>query len=179
VFAPLLAEVLAEVDPTRIRAVACGVGPGPYTGLRVGIATALALGAAWDIPVHGLCSLDAVAAAAQSARPGQPVAVAVDARRSEVYWAAYAADGLRVAGPRVGPAVEFGADAVVALPEAAWVARCVESLLAAGATSNELDVPLDTHGEDSGATADALAGARLLPPRPLYLRRPDAVASRP
>jgi tRNA threonylcarbamoyl adenosine modification protein YeaZ len=179
VFAPLLDEVLAEVDADLIDVVACGVGPGPYTGLRVGVASALALGAVWQVPVHGVCSLDAVAAAAQEDRPGRAVTVAVDARRSEVYWAEYDADGHRVRGPRVMSAGLLTSDAVSDLPGAAWIARCAARALAVGDRPPAIDLPLDVHGDDTGSTADALAGARLLLPRPLYLRRPDAVASRP
>ena len=178
VFAPLLDQVLAEVGAEGIDAVACGVGPGPYTGLRVGIAGALALGAVRQVPVHGVCSLDAVAAAAQQDRPGQGVTVAVDARRSEVYWAEYDAAGQRVRGPRVSTADVLPPDAVGDLPHAAWIARCAARALAAGDRPALVELPLDVHGEDTGSTADALAGARLLLPRPLYLRRPDAVASR-
>lgn len=178
VFAPLLAEVLADVDPTRITAVACGVGPGPYTGLRVGIVGALALGSVWQVPVLGVCSLDAVAAAAQESSR-VPITVAIDARRSEVYWASYDADGVRSRGPRVASAESIAADVVDVLPQASWVGRCAARALAAGESVAIADIPLDPHGEDTGSTADALAGARLLQPRPLYLRRPDAVASRP
>lgn len=173
--APLLAEVLAETDVSAIRAIACGVGPGPYTGLRVAIATGIALGAAWDVPVHGLCSLDAVAAEQRALAPGLAVVVATDARRSEAYWASYGADGARVEGPRVSPRAEVAAE--LSLPDAAWVARRVGELLAAGSAAPDDDVALDAHGEDTGATARALAGAGLLRPRPLYLRRPDAVAA--
>lgn len=72
---------------SSIDTIACGVGPGPYTGLRVGIATALALGAAWEVPVVGLCSLDAIAAAACVDGPTQGFGIAGDVRRHEVYWA--------------------------------------------------------------------------------------------
>ena len=177
VIGPLLADVVAAVDPADVAVIACGVGPGPYTGLRVGIAAALALGVAWERPVHGLCSLDAVAAEAQAGVGAVPVTVAVDARRSEVYWARYDATGRRVDGPRVGPAAEAPPDAVTAPPRAAWVARRVLALVAAGDVVRHGDLPLDRHGEDTGATADALAGAGLLPPRPLYLRRPDVTVS--
>ena len=102
VLAPLLADVVAGIDPASIDAIACGVGPGPYTGLRVGIATALAVGVAWQVPVHGICSLDAVAAAALDHVPrADGLSVALDARRKEVYWARYSADGQRLEGPRV------------------------------------------------------------------------------
>lgn len=177
VIGPMLAEVVAGAP--RASMIACGVGPGPYTGLRVGIATALAVGAGWGVPVRGLCSLDAVAAEARAERPGRPITVAVDARRSEVYWAKYDAGGRRVEGPRVGPAVEADPDAVTSPPHAVWVARRVQELVRAGRVPSAIDAPLDAHGTDTGATADALAGAELLLPRPLYLRRPDAVAALP
>lgn len=177
VIGPLLAEVVTVVDPAAVTVVACGVGPGPYTGLRVGIAAAIALGAAWDRPVHGVCSLDAVAAEVQADSGARPVTVAVDARRSEVYWARYDAVGRRVEGPRVGPRAATPPDAVTAVPRAEWVARRVQALLVAGDVVHHADVPLDRHGEDTGATADALAGVGLLPPRPLYLRRPDVTVA--
>ena len=208
VMAPLLADVIAGIDPVTIAAIACGVGPGPYTGLRVGIATALAVGLAWGVPVHGICSLDAVAAAALDLAPADDgLCVAVDARRKEVYWARYAATGDRLDGPRVAapatidPALRAGAwagqGAVIHVeafgrvlaaarddasgagyPHATWIGRRASALLAAGVPEAMAEVPLDAHGDDSGATAHALGGATLLPARPLYLRRPDAVAAR-
>ncbi len=80
----------------RVDAIVCGTGPGPFTGLRVGMVTAAALGHALNRPVHGVCTLDAIA---HDARP-RPLLVVTDARRREVYWAAYDADGHRVRGPR-------------------------------------------------------------------------------
>lgn len=206
VLAPLLAQVLPMVEASRLDAVACGVGPGPYTGLRVGIATALAVGAAWQRPVVGVCSLDAIARAVldRGPRPGG-FGVAVDARRHEVYWAGYGPDGTRVEGPRVSRAdaidpvlrsgewaghgaarhadlfgtVLSGDDAgdPTSYAQAAWIGRRAMELLASGIAPATAAVPLDAHGEDSGATSTALSGLELLPPRPLYLRRPDAVAA--
>jgi tRNA threonylcarbamoyl adenosine modification protein YeaZ len=177
VLGPLLAEVVAGIDIARVTAVACGVGPGPYTGLRVGIAAAVALGVAWQVPVHGLCSLDAIAAERQALDPGSVVTVAVDARRRELYWARYDATGRRVEGPRVTPAAEAPEAAVTAMPHARWVARRVQGLLGSGASPRVGAVPLDRHGDDTGATAAALAGAGLLAPAPLYLRRPDVTVA--
>jgi tRNA threonylcarbamoyl adenosine modification protein YeaZ len=206
VMSPLLVTVIAGIDRARIDAIACGVGPGPYTGLRVGIATALAVGLAWEIPVHGICSLDAVASAALDQEPAPDgLCIALDARRKEVYWARYAADATRIEGPRVAApgtidpvlrsgvwaghgavihAAEFGhvrgdddVASTAGFPHARWVARRASALLSAGIAETSGDVPLDAHGDDSGATSRALAGASLLPPRPLYLRRPDAVAA--
>jgi tRNA threonylcarbamoyl adenosine modification protein YeaZ len=208
VLAPLLADVLAGIDRASIETIACGVGPGPYTGLRVGIATALAVGIAWQVPVHGICSLDAVAAAALDLEPAAAgVCVALDARRREVYWARYSADGRRREGPRVaapatidqdwrsgtwaGNGAAIHADVFGSLiaaasdeasgasyPLAAWIGRRASALLAEGVRESRAEVPLDAHGDDSGASAHALGGATLLPPRPLYLRRPDAVVAR-
>lgn len=93
---------LASVD-----AVVCGAGPGPFTGLRVGLVSAASLGDALSVPVYGVCSLDAVAAAVPA---GEPLLVVNDARRREVYWATYqirhGAPAQRIEGPAVdAPAV--------------------------------------------------------------------------
>lgn len=187
VIGPILGAVIASIDREQVTTIACGVGPGPYTGLRVGIASAIAIGAAWDLPVVGLCSLDALAAEALTASPAAHesgrstppgaagVEVASDARRSEMYWARYSADGTRIEGPRVRPAADVSDAAVRGMPSAVWVARRVQQLLRRGMQVVNVDLPLDAHGDDTGATADALAGAGLLLPRPLYLRRPDAM----
>ena len=82
----------AGVALPDVDAVVVGVGPGPFTGLRVGMVTAAALGDALGVAVHGVCSLDAIAAevaaevAAEGAGPGGPLLVVTDARRREVYW---------------------------------------------------------------------------------------------
>ena len=84
------------VNPDR---VVVGMGPGPFTGLRVGIAFARAFAAARNIPVIGICSLDAIVV------DQDEYTVAIDARRKEIYWATYKS------GKRVqGPAVNFPAD---------------------------------------------------------------------
>lgn len=177
VIGPMLADVVGAIDTSAVDLVCCGVGPGAYTGLRVGVAAAIALGAAWQVPVHGLCSLDAIAAERQAAQPGQGVTVAVDARRREVYWARYDGRGARVEGPRIAPAEGAPAGTVTGLPHALWVARRVQGLVADGDPVWAGDLPLDRHGDDSGATATALAGAHLLAPTPLYLRRPDVTVA--
>ncbi len=98
--------MLAEAGAGRldITAVAAGTGPGPYTGLRVGLVTARVLGSALGVPVYGVCTLDVIAAdvASTGAAAGRDFLVATDARRREVYWARYDADGRRLDGPSVG-----------------------------------------------------------------------------
>lgn len=74
--------------------VIVGMGPGPYTGLRIGIAFARSFALAREIPVIGICSLDAIEVNEDS------YIAAIDARRKEIYWARYQ-DGLRVEGPSV------------------------------------------------------------------------------
>jgi tRNA threonylcarbamoyl adenosine modification protein YeaZ len=154
--------VLREID-----AVVVGTGPGPFTGLRVGMVTAAALGDALGIPVHGVCSLDAIAH--DAAGPAN-LLVVTDARRREVYWAAYDGAGTRVEGPHV--------DAPAVLAE-----RVAElgAVAAAGASAEAVGLPVCAPESPSptglvAVAADALrAGVVPGPLEPLYLRRPDAV----
>jgi tRNA threonylcarbamoyl adenosine modification protein YeaZ len=144
-----------------------GVGPGPYTGLRVGLATAETFGFALGIPVHGLCTLDALAYASEV---DGPFAVATDARRKEVYWARYDDPRTRTTDPAVDRPAEI-ADRLAGLP-----------VVGAGALLYPESFP-DARGPEnvSAAALAALAAEKLtagdagfLPPLPLYLRRPDA-----
>jgi tRNA threonylcarbamoyl adenosine modification protein YeaZ len=98
--APAIARVLAEagVRGADLTAIAVGVGPGLFTALRVGVGTASALGATLGIPVHGVCSLDVIAADVRLPR----FLVATEAGRQEVYWARYDETG-RYSGPNVDP----------------------------------------------------------------------------
>ena len=141
-------------------AVVVGCGPGPFTGLRVGMATAAAYGHALGIPVHGVCSLDAIGI--ESAGTAAEVLVVTDARRREVYWARYR-DGVRVDGPAVDvPAdVPADADAVAGSPEHAAL----------------FDLPrLAAVYPTAAGLVRAVADwtAEPAPLIPLYLRRPDA-----
>jgi tRNA threonylcarbamoyladenosine biosynthesis protein TsaB len=163
---PMIAKILADVGASRddLTAIAVGVGPGPYTGLRVGVITARVLGSVLRLPVSGVCSLDIIAASASSA---SPFLVATDARRKEVYWARYDAAGRRVAGPDVGRAssVPGAAD----LPVAGAGGQLYPDAFGA---------PIGPVYPDAGALCDLVARPRarvpLLAPEPLYLRRPDA-----
>lgn len=169
--APSIARVLDEAgQPARaVTAVVAGVGPGPYTGLRVGVVTARVLGAALEVPSHGVCTLDVIAYDAaivrRSVPPGAPFVVATDARRKEVYWARYGPDGERLSGPEVSRPAD-----VPAGPAAGQGARLYPDTFGRPA---EPEFP-------SAAVLAALAAGRLrdglplLPLEPLYLRRPDA-----
>lgn len=150
--------------------VAVGVGPGPFTGLRVGVVTALTLGSTLGLATHGVCTLDILAAeAAQAGAVEREFLVATDARRKEVYWAHYRpGDG---AAERLdGPHVSYPADLADLHPGMPVLGR--------GATLYP-DVLLGHDGSvDPSAAALARAVATRsveeLPLEPLYLRRPDA-----
>jgi len=91
-----LSELVAEASKIGAppQQVVVGMGPGPFTGLRVGISFAHTFGLARSIPVVGICSLDAIAI------DEAEYTVAIDARRKEIYWARYK-DGIRIEGPAV------------------------------------------------------------------------------
>ncbi len=132
----LVQEALAVSD---VDEVVVGMGPGPFTGLRVGIAFAQSFALAREIPVRGVCSLDAIAAQVTE----KDFIITVDARRKEVYWARYI-EGVRVAEP----AVNFPADVTGAKIHADLFPNMV-----------------------------ALVNLPVNISEPMYLRRPDAVAT--
>ncbi|WP_053846753.1 tRNA (adenosine(37)-N6)-threonylcarbamoyltransferase complex dimerization subunit type 1 TsaB [Streptomyces sp. NRRL B-24085] len=165
---PAVDRVLADagVKLDAVTGIVVGIGPGPYTGLRVGLMTADTFGLALGIPVHGVCTLDGLA---YSADVEGPFVVATDARRKEVYWAAYSDPRTRVGDP----AVDRPAD----------IAERVQGMPAVGAGALLYpDTFPDARAPEhvSAAALAALAAERIgageeLPaPRPLYLRRPDA-----
>lgn len=185
--APAIAEVLATAGAARsdLTGVVVGTGPGPFTGLRIGLVTARALGDAWAIPVHGVCTLDALAWAAGPAPfDGAPFVVATDARRREVYWARYADRALRVAGPAVQRPDALAAE-LVAGGFAGRVTGYGAVLYADRFAAVGLEVDAAAPAYPSGAALAELAALRLLahqpmdPPEPRYLRRPDAVPPGP
>jgi tRNA threonylcarbamoyladenosine biosynthesis protein TsaB len=168
--APSIARMLSKAgaSPAALTAIAVGTGPGPYTGLRVGLVTARAMGSALGIPVDGVCTLDIVAAQARHEAGGRPFLVATDARRREVYWARYTAAGERIGEPRVSLPAELPAGEPIA------------------GEGPRLHAELAERGEEIGprfpsAVQLAQIGAdhvrRGVPPGSpdaLYLRRPDA-----
>lgn len=154
----------AGIALPALDAVVVGVGPGPFTGLRVGMVTAAALGDALGVPVHGVCSLDAIADGRGE------LLVVTDARRREVYWAAYAADGRRIAGP----AVTSPADLLTRIPELGVTAAAGGSAAVTGLPVLGPDAPAPA-GLVAVAAPALRAGRAPQPLEPLYLRRPDAV----
>jgi tRNA threonylcarbamoyl adenosine modification protein YeaZ len=158
---PLVSECIddAAVSVADLGQLVVGVGPGPFTGLRVGVVTARMLSYVLRIGLHGVCSLDVLAAQFLGESPDEFV-VATDARRREVYWARYSPLGVRLGEPRVsrpsdlprlpviGPAADLYADQLQAVPGPRSMDPAV--LATTGAT-------LPDAGHE-----------------PLYLRHPDA-----
>ena len=169
--APLVERCLTDAGIVRqdLTAIAVGTGPGPFTGLRVGLVTARTLAHVLEIPVYGVCTLDvlAVEAVDTGAVIGDFV-VATDARRKEVYLASYDEEGRRMTGPVVDrPAVLANNAQVVG--EGALL------------YPESFPTAVGPQRPSAGWLARTVAGERaeLTDPEPLYLRRPDAVAPGP
>ncbi|GHJ34994.1 tRNA (adenosine(37)-N6)-threonylcarbamoyltransferase complex dimerization subunit type 1 TsaB [Streptomyces sp. TS71-3] len=196
---PAVDRVLASagVKLAEVTDIAVGVGPGPYTGLRVGLTTADTFGFALGVPVHGVCTLDALAHAfgTSSGGPAGPFVVATDARRKEVYWARYEDARTRAFGPAVDRPADI-AERVAGLPAAgegaflypeafpdvgeprhvtaAALAAFAVERLAAGEGLPAGGGRAVPRAMGDGSEGDGEVPQGLLPPRPLYLRRPDA-----
>ncbi|HEV7949858.1 MAG TPA: tRNA (adenosine(37)-N6)-threonylcarbamoyltransferase complex dimerization subunit type 1 TsaB [Glaciihabitans sp.] len=166
VIGDLIAEALeaAGIRPSQLSGVAVGMGPGPFTGLRVGIAAARAFAFGAGKPVVPVVSHDAIAMTELAQTPG-PLLVVTDARRREVYWSAYS--GLDEQGLPVrsaGPALTRPDDLAAAVPNYENYRRLDEA---------------PVHGSAIGLLAEGLYLHR----RPfasneaLYLRSPDVTPS--
>jgi tRNA threonylcarbamoyl adenosine modification protein YeaZ len=175
--APGIVDVLARAGRTaaEVSAVVAGTGPGPFTGLRVGLVTARTFAFACGIPVFGVCSLDALAHQAwlaDAAELGQSCVVATDARRKEVYWARYdiTAGGVKRRGEPMVAKAEAIADEVQGLPVIGRGAVLYPDWL--GPRVGPLDVSAAALA--SLAARRLAAGEGLAEAEAMYLRRPDA-----
>jgi tRNA threonylcarbamoyladenosine biosynthesis protein TsaB len=180
---PLVEAVMAEAGEryAGLGAIAVTLGPGGFTGVRIGLAAAEGLALAWDLPILGVSSFDVVAAAVPAAEPGpRDLLVLLDAKRAELYAQLRPAGG----APRE-PALVAPAALAAALPRRPL-------LLAGDAVDQALPAlraaALDLARSLAGGAADAAVLARLAatlpapadrqPPRPLYLRAPDTTQPR-
>jgi tRNA threonylcarbamoyl adenosine modification protein YeaZ len=155
---PAITGVLHDAGLTlgNLDAVVTGLGPGPFTGLRVGVVTAAALADARGLPVIGVCSLDAIGSRART--------VVTDARRKEVYWATYDADGTRTDGPGVLRPEELDRPGPF-VGDPAFADRLSAPVTAAEVTTAGLLRAAAVHLTDPSSAGPLV---------PLYLRRPDA-----
>ena len=158
--AELISQVVADsgLEISEITDVVVGVGPGPFTGLRVGLVTAAVFAHARNIPIHGICSLDAIAF-----DYAKPCVVVTDARRKELYWARY--EDKRIGEPQVSKPE----DLLAQFPDSDFVGPGAQLY------------PDFISGKVSELKAGSLARlfasgtAQLVDVSPMYLRKPDAV----
>ncbi|MFI7698437.1 tRNA (adenosine(37)-N6)-threonylcarbamoyltransferase complex dimerization subunit type 1 TsaB [Nonomuraea sp. NPDC049480] len=164
---PTIELVLGEARAALrdVTAIVAGSGPGPYTGLRVGLMTAQGLATTLGVPAYGICTLDAVAYGSGLA---EPFLVATDARRKEVFWARYADMRTRLDGPFVERPAQVPVEGLPVVGAGAELYRDIFGQTEAP--------PYPYAGALASLAAERLAeGTPLDPPRPIYLRRPDAV----
>lgn len=153
---PALVAQALKVQPA-VEQIVVGMGPGPFTGLRVGIAFARTFARSRKIPVIGVCSLDAIAALV---REENEFIIATDARRKEIYWAKYR-DGKRIEGPSVD------------LP--AMISKRGLPIFGEGAVKYSLAESDEIQFPDVLALVTISENPLLRVDEPMYLRRPDAV----
>lgn len=176
----------AGVSRSQLTSIAVGLGPGPFTSLRVGVMFAKAMGWALGIPVVGACSLDVIARTVPWVDDAsQEYLIGMDARRREVYWAKYRA-GIRIHGPAVAPAAQAEAanpgtpwwqPPLATIPAAATLAQWVvqtpqQDLLTI--CQNVVSMRQWAEPDQDGAAIGATLTQTLHFPEPLYLRRADA-----
>jgi tRNA threonylcarbamoyl adenosine modification protein YeaZ len=173
---PLIARVMdaARAEFVELNRIAVTVGPGSFTGLRVGISAARGIALAAGRPVIGLSTLSALAAPHVAARSGDTIIAAIDARNEQVYFQVFAPNGVTVVTPRL----DRVRAAVRAVPVGPTVITGSGATLVAAHWPSGSPVPRveDHAAPDIGwvARLGAAAQEEGAPPKPFYLRRPDA-----
>ena len=173
---PLIARVMdaARSEFVELNRIAVTVGPGSFTGLRVGISAARGIALAAGKPAIGLSTLSALAAPHVAARAGDTIIAAIDARNEQVYFQVFAPNGVTVVTPRL----DRVRAAVRAVPVGPTVITGSGALLVAAHWPSGSPIPRveDHAAPDIGwvARLGAAAQEEGSPPKPLYLRRPDA-----
>lgn len=180
----LLAEIERAAEAgggwKAVKRIAVGVGPGSFTGLRVGIATARALGLSRELPLSGVGTLDALARGLGEVAEDRGRLVALDARRGEIAAALYAPSGERLWGPSLSSPEELG-ERISSLPEAVLCGGSGAVRFRQQLTSRKVEIPDDPDPVHRVAARHICALAAAMPDEdesgslaPNYLRPPDA-----
>lgn len=161
-------EALAKAGTalSDVERVVVTVGPGSFTGIRIGVAAARGFALSLDIPAVGVTTLEVMAAAAGKQNPGKPVLAAIDAKREEIYLQAFGANG--------GPLDEARA---VTVDEARTIAAAFDGIVTGTAVARLSDAPPAERPDAFPIAVVARLGAAKPvseKPKPLYLRGPDA-----
>jgi len=160
------ALVKAGTALSTIERVVVTVGPGSFTGIRIGVAAARGFALSLDIPAVGVTTLEVMAAAAGKQNPGKPVLAAIDAKREEIYLQAFGADG--------SPLDEARA---VTVDEARTIVSAFDGIVTGTAVARLSDAPPAERPDAFPIAIVARLGAAKPvseKPKPLYLRGPDA-----
>jgi len=175
---PLIERVINRVEGgfATLDRVAASIGPGSFTGLRVGLAAGRAIGMATDIPVVGVNTLSAFAAPLLGQSSDKWIASVIDARHSHVYLQLMGSDGKLALPPQI---ISID-DAIVAIGSKPFrIVGSAATLL--GTALSEAGQSLEVEPDRAGADIDwiarlgAIANPEFAPPSPLYLRPPDAL----
>lgn len=179
---PMVAAVMEEagLDFAGLGAIAVTVGPGAFTGIRIGLSAARGFALAAGLPVIGVTTLEAVAAAQDS--EGRAMLIALDSKREDIYLQLFGADGT----PAGAPCALLPEEAVTILPEGETVAVAGDMADAVmRALGGFHTPPVRLHGPDlpNAAVVARIAAERFVaapaaqaePPAALYLRPPDAI----
>lgn len=180
----LLAEIERAAEAAggwdAVGRIAVGIGPGSFTGLRVGIATARALGLSRGLPLGGAGTLDALGRGLREAAGGKGCLVALDARRGEAAAALYTASGERLWGPTLSSPEELG-ERIASLPEAVLCGGSGAVRFRQQLMSRMVEIPDDPDPVHRVAARHICALAAAKPAEdesgslaPNYLRPPDA-----
>ncbi|AXK45741.1 tRNA (adenosine(37)-N6)-threonylcarbamoyltransferase complex dimerization subunit type 1 TsaB [Brachybacterium saurashtrense] len=181
VLLPLIEQTLEEAGTSRaeLTGVVVGRGPGPFTGLRVGLVSARSMAAVLGVSLHGLSSLDALAHQALAAHPDggegpDSVGVALDARRREVYHARYRRDPAGAITRTAEPAVAAPADVADLLTACDLLVGSGTALYPELLPATDELVHVDAGHLLLAAAALSARGEDLTSTEPMYLREPDA-----
>ena len=159
-----------------VDSIAVGIGPGSFTGLRIGVATAQGLSASLGLPVTGICTLDAIGLGLREIGDASPCLAVLDARRGEVFAALYASDGERL----WGPLAESPGDLATRLASQPQSPRAAGSGAIRFRDELGVEIPADVDpvhrvaGRHICALAAAGRAGGSGPLAPIYLRAPDA-----